>query len=137
MEKTLVIIKPDDVKNKRLGEIISLFEQDNFRIIGIKMIKLTKDEAENLYFIHRGKAIYNNLVRCVTSGSSVFLAIEGSDIIDRIKKIINQSYHKKSVGGNINPELDDNISENALHSSENGEMAKFEVNFFFPEFAWE
>ncbi len=88
MEKTLVFIKPNCIRKKCIGEIINKFEKNNLKIIGIKTEKLEKDEAENLYYMHRGKPFFFDLVKFMISGLCVFITLEGENIINKAGKLI-------------------------------------------------
>ena len=136
MERTLVTIKPNCVKKKCTGEIIARFEKNDFEIIGMRMMKLTRDEAENFYYIHRGKPFFNPLVEFMVSGTCVPMVLEGDDVIKKVREFIGDTDPEKAHGGSIRADYGDSVRENAVHASDGVETAKFEVNFFFPEFAW-
>ncbi len=137
MERTLVIIKPNCIKKRCIGKIISRFEQNSLKIIGMKMMKLTKDEAENFYYVHRGKPFFDNLVGFMTSDICIPMLLEGDNIIEKVRELIGHTDPGKACKGSIRADYGDNIEKNAVHASDGAETSKFEVNFFFPEFAWE
>lgn len=136
MERTLVIIKPDAVKDKHIGEIISRFERQGFEIIAMKMLQMTKDEAENFYYIHRGKEFFEQLVKFMTSGPCVPMVIQGKSVIKKVRDFIGATDPKKAERGTIRADFGTGTPENAVHASDSLESAKFEVNFFFPDKAF-
>ncbi len=136
MERTLVIIKPDAVKDKHIGEIINRFEKQGFEIVAMKMLQMTEDEAENFYYIHRGKEFFEQLIKFMTSGPCVLMVIQGKNIIKKVRDFIGATDPKKAEKGTIRADFGSSITENAVHASDSLESAKFEVNFFFPEKAF-
>lgn len=139
MERTLVIIKPNAVKNKQIGEIINHFEKKDFIIVGMKMFKLTKDEAENFFYIHRGQPDFESLITYMTSDNCLSLVLEGKDIVTKVREFIGYTDPEKANCSLINTDIEENIKniwQKAIHVSETNETSKFEVNYFFPELAW-
>ncbi len=136
MERTLVIIKPDAVKDKHIGEIISRFEKAGFEIVSLKMLQMTKDEAENFYYVHRGKDFFDELIKFMISGPCVPMVLEGDDIIKRVRDFIGATEPKEAEPGTIRADFGTKTPENAIHASDSIESAKFEVNFFFPNMAF-
>jgi len=136
MERSLVIIKPNCIEKRCTGEIITRFEKNNFEIIGMKMMKLTKDEAENFYHIHRGKPFFHSLIEFMTSDVCIPIVLEGDGVIKRLREFIGDTDPEKAAEGSIRTDYGDSIERNAVHASDGEETSKFEVNFFFPEFAW-
>jgi len=133
MERTLVIIKPNCYRKKCIGEVISRFEKNDFRIIGMKMLKMTKYEAENFYYMHRGKPFFEPLVEFMTSDFCVPMVIEGENVIVKVREFIGNTDPAKAYKGSIRADFGDSVRENAVHASDSEESAKFELNFFFPE----
>ncbi len=136
MERTLVIIKPNCIKKRCIGEIIARFEKKDFKIIGMKMIRLTKDEAENFYYVHRGKPFFKILVEFMTSDICIPIVLEGNNIISQVREFIGHTDPEKASKGSIRADYGDTVPENAVHASDGVETSKFEINFFFPKFAW-
>ena len=132
MERTLLVIKPDAVKAKKIGKILSMIEE-NFNIIGIHMKHLSEDEAMEFYKVHRGKPFYNSLVKFITSGPVVGVLIEGENVISRLREFIGATDPSKAYPGSIRALFGTNIQENAVHASDSLESAKFEIPFFFDE----
>lgn len=136
MERTLVIIKPDAVKNKHIGEIISRFEKNDFNIIGLKMLKLSREECENFYYIHYGKEFYERLINFMISGEIVCMVLEGENVINRVREFIGPTDPKLAKKGTIRGDFGSEMPANAVHASDSLESAKFEVNYFFPDKAF-
>ncbi len=135
-ERTLVIIKPDVVKKQCLGEVIKRFEDKGFHITGMKMIQLTKDEAEAFYHVHRGKNFFNVNVEFITSSVCLPMVIEGKNVINKVRDFIGVTDPSEACKGTIRCDFGGSLPQNAVHASDGIETSKFEVNFFFPEFAW-
>ena len=137
MERTLVIIKPNAVKNKQIGEIINHFEKQDFTIIGMKMLKLTKDEAENFFYIRRGQIDFESLITYMTSDNCLAFVLEGQDAVMKVREFTGNMDSKKANCSLINTDIEEsikNIWQNAIHVSETNETSKFEVNYFFPNY---
>lgn len=136
MERTLVIIKPDAVKKRHTGEIIRRLEAEGYHIIGIRMMKLTRDEAENFYYVHRNKDFFPYLVDFMCSGSCVGMVLEGPKVISGVREFIGGREPDKAAPGSIRADFGSTGRENAVHASDSVEASRFEVNYFFPELAW-
>jgi nucleoside-diphosphate kinase len=133
MERTLIIIKPDAVRDRHIGEIISRFEKGNFNIIGLKMLKLSREECENFYYVHYGKEFYERLINFMISGEVVCMVLEGEGVIKRVRDLIGPTNPKEAPKGTIRGDFGSEMPANAVHASDSLESAKFEVNFFFPD----
>lgn len=136
MERVLLIIKPNVIKKKKVGEVINRLEQEGYNIIAAKMVRLSKDEAENFYYIHRGKPFYNPLVDFMISENCIPLVLEGKDVIMKVREFIGPTDPRDSKPGSIRADFGDSLRENAVHASDSLESARFEVNYFFPELAF-
>ncbi len=133
MNRTLVIIKPDAVKAKHIGDIIKRFEDEGYTIVGLKMLQLTKDEAENFYNVHRGKPFFENLIKFMTSGNCVPMVLERDEnIIQDVRNFIGATDSRKAEKGTIRADYGTDNSQNAVHASDSEESARVEINFFFP-----
>lgn len=137
IKRTLVIIKPNAVKDKNVGKIINRIEETGFIILGIKMIQLSREEAESFYYVHRGKPFFKDLIDFMTSDKCITMVLEGNYVITNIRNFVGDTDPEKAKKGTIRYEFGDDLSKNAIHASDGIETSKFEVNFFFPEFSWE
>ena len=133
MEKTLAIIKPDAVANKNIGNIISRIEKEEFNILEIKMLKLTKKEAEDFYSVHKEKSFFAELVELMISGPIVVLALEKKDAIQRWRNVMGATNPTEAKENTIRKLYGKSVGNNATHGSDSLENAKKEIAFFFPK----
>jgi len=131
MERTFVIIKPDAVEKAVIGDIISFFERNNLRVIEMKMLTLSKNEAEELYSVHRDKDFYRDLVEFIISGPIVAMILEGENTIERVREIIGATDPDKAKAGTIRAKFGTNIQVNAVHASDSIESYKREAPIVF------
>ena len=129
--KTLLMIKPDAVKKRVIGKIISMLEEAGFDIKDIRMKRFTREEAEKFYEVHRERPFFGELVEFITSGPVVGICIEGEDIVKRIRDFIGATDPKKAAPGTIRALYGTDISHNAVHASDSPENAERELKFFF------
>jgi len=134
LEKTLAIIKPDAVKAKATGKIINRIEQENFNILRIKKLLLTKQQAENFYDVHKSKGFFPGLIEFMTSSPVVVMALEKENAIQAWRDLMGPTDPEKATDPNCLRKLyGTNIDNNATHGSDAPETAKLEISFFFPE----
>jgi len=134
LEKTLAIIKPDAIKAKATGKIIDRIEQENFNILGLKKLHLTKEQAEKFYEIHKGKAFFDELIEFMTSGPVVVMALEKENAIQAWRDLMGPTDPAKATNPNSLRKLyGTNVGQNATHGSDAPDTAKQEIAFFFPE----
>jgi nucleoside-diphosphate kinase len=131
MERTLVIVKPDGVKKNLIGEVIRRFEQEGLRVIGLKMLKLSKDQAQGFYQVHKDKPFFDPLTDFMSSGPIVVMVLEGERAIERVREIMGATDPKKAAPGTIRAQYADNIQENIVHGSDSPESAAYEIPYFF------
>jgi nucleoside-diphosphate kinase len=131
MERTLVIVKPDGVKKNLIGEVIRRFEQEGLRVIGLKMLKLSKGQAQGFYQVHKDKPFFDPLTDFMSSGPIVVMVLEGERAIERVREIMGATDPKKAAPGTIRAQYADNIQENIVHGSDSPESAAYEIPYFF------
>ena len=131
MERTLVIVKPDGVKKNLIGEVIKRFEQDGLRVIGLKMLKLSKEQAQGFYQVHKDKPFFDSLTDFMSSGPIVVMVLQGERAIERVREIMGTTDPKKAAPGTIRAQYADNIQENIVHGSDSAESAALEITYFF------
>ena len=131
LERTLSIVKPDGVTKNLIGEVLGRFEKKGLKIIAIKMVKLSKAEAEGFYAIHRGKPFFTSLTEFMSSGPCVPMVIEGKDAISRVREIMGATDPAKAAMGTIRKDFALNIERNIAHGSDSPESASFEIKYFF------
>ena len=130
-ERTLSIIKPDGVSKNLIGEVVRRLEGAGMKIIAMKMIRMTKDQARGFYKVHEGKPFYESVTDFMSSGASVVMVLEGEDAISRYRKLMGATNYKEAEEGTIRREFATDIEKNVAHGSDSGENAQFEINYFF------
>ncbi len=133
IEMTLSIIKPDAVAGNHIGEIIQRFERARLIVVGAKMIRLSKEQGEAFYAVHRERPFYNDLVRFMVSGPVLVMALQGENAIAKHRDLMGATDPKKAAPGTIRADFAASIDENAIHGSDGPETAKAEIAFFFAE----
>lgn len=133
MEKTLCIIKPDSVRKKYSGKIIDMILNAGFNIQAMKMLKLSRAQAEEFYDIHKGKSFFEDLVRYMTSGSVIVVALEKDNAINDYRKLIGATDPAKAEAGTVRNLFGESLTFNAVHGSDSVENGLREVHFFFSE----
>jgi len=133
IERTLCILKPDCVKKNLQGEVLSRVQKAGFKILGMKQLRLTKEEAGAFYAVHKGRPFYDGLVDFMTSGPCVPVALEKSNAVADYRKIIGATDPKDADPGTIRRLFADSKGENIVHGSDSVENGRIEVAFFFAE----
>jgi len=131
IERTLLNIKPDAVEKNLIGEIIQRVEKKGYRIVAIDRLRLTRQEAEAFYEVHRGKPFFNELVDFMSSGPCVPMVVEGENVIEGIRQLIGATDPSKAAKGTIRKDFAESITRNIVHASDGPETAKGEIGFFF------
>lgn len=130
-EKTLAIIKPDAVKKKVVGKIIQRIEGEGFEISRLKMLHLTKEEAEGFYIVHRAKPFYASLTDFMSSGEIVAMILEGENAIEKWRKIMGVTDPALAEPGTIRHQYGFSVERNATHGSDAPQTAEWEINYFY------
>lgn len=133
LEKTLSIIKPNAVAKKNIGAIINMLEGAGLRVIGMKMVNLTKRDAQQFYAIHKERSFFQELVDFMTSGTVVVMALEGENAVLKNRDIMGATDPKKAAANTIRAKFGEGIEANAVHGSDSAENGENEVAFFFAE----
>lgn len=133
VERTLSIIKPDAVAKNVIGEIYSRFEKAGLRIVGAKMVQLTREQAEGFYAVHRERPFFRDLVAFMTSGPVMIQVLEGEDAVAKNRALMGATDPKAAAPGTIRADFATNIEENAVHGSDSLETAAREIAYFFRE----
>lgn len=132
-ERSLNIVKPDGVQKGVIGEVLSRFEKDGLRIVAVRMIHLTPEEAGGFYAVHRERPFYGDLKKYMSSGPIVVFVLEGDNAIVRAREIMGATNPAEAAPGTIRADLADSIERNIVHGSDSAESAAFEIPYFFPE----
>jgi nucleoside-diphosphate kinase len=130
-QQTFAIIKPDAVAAGHTGQIVSMIEKAGFRIRGMKMARLSKQQAEGFYEIHREKPFFGGLVNFMTEGPVVMLVLERDNAIKHWREVMGATNPEKAAEGTIRRKFAKNIERNAVHGSDAPETAAVEIPFFF------
>ena len=131
MERTLSIIKPDGVSRGLIGEVIKRLEKNNIAIVAMKMIYMTKKQAQGFYAVHRERPFFASLTDFMSSGAVVVMVLEGEGVIAKYRKLMGATNYKEAEEGTIRREFATNIEKNVVHGSDSPESAEFEINYFF------
>ncbi len=131
MERTLSIIKPDGVAKNVIGEVIKRFETDGIKVAAMKMIHLTKTQAQGFYAVHKERPFFNSLTDFMTSGPIVVMVLEGDDVIARNRKLMGATNFEEAEEGTIRKDYATDIEKNVVHGSDAPETAAFEIGYFF------
>ncbi len=133
MERTLVLIKPDAVRRKLIGEIVSRIEKRNLNIIAMRMLTPPRELAEKHYNVHRGKDFFEPTVRFLCSGPVVAMVVEGENSIAITRRMIGSVDPCESAPGTIRGDFTISARENLIHGSDSAESADYEIALWFPE----
>lgn len=131
MERTLMIIKPDAVAAKNVGNIVARVEQEGFNITGLRYVHLTKEQAGAFYEVHKERPFYNDLVNYMTSGPVVIGRLERDNAVEHWRSVIGATDPKKAAAGTIRALYGTGIEANAVHGSDSPENGAKETDFFF------
>ena len=132
-ERTFSIIKPNAVAAGAVGQILDAMLADGFRIIGLKLVCMSRNEAEKFYAAHRGKPFYDRLVSFMTSGPSVVLVLEREDAVAGLRRLAGATDPAKAAEGTLRRRFGENVTRNAVHASDSVENAREEAGRFFDE----
>ena len=133
MEQTLVLVKPDGVQRGLIGEIITRLERRGLKLLGLKLMQMTRELAAAHYAAHEGKSFYNGLVDYITSGPIVAMVWEGKDAIAIVRKTMGATKAGEAEPGTIRGDFAVEIGRNLVHGSDGVESAAREVALFFAE----
>ncbi|NIU87988.1 MAG: nucleoside-diphosphate kinase [Nitrosopumilaceae archaeon] len=131
MEKTLSIVKPDGVEKNVIGEVIKRFEGVGMKVIGLKMVKLSKEQAEGFYAVHKERPFFDSLTDFMSSGPCVLMALEGENAIATVRKTMGATNPAEADKGTIRKDFASDIEHNIVHGSDSPESADYEIGYFF------
>jgi nucleoside-diphosphate kinase len=132
-ERTLILVKPDGVRRRLIGEIVSRFENKGLRIAGMKMLQLSQGMAERHYAVHKDKPFFGALVEFITSGPLVAMVLEGPDAIALCRKVMGATRPCDADPGSIRGDFATEVTENLVHGSDGPDTAAFEIPIYFEE----
>jgi nucleoside-diphosphate kinase len=131
IERTLSIVKPDAVSKNLIGSVNKMLEEGGLRIVAMKMVRLTKEQAQGFYEVHKERPFYNDLVAFMTEGPVVVQVLEGENAIARNRELMGATNPEEAAEGTIRKAYATNIERNACHGSDSPENAVKEIGFFF------
>ncbi len=134
IERTLSIIKPDGVAKGVIGEVVKRFENADVKIVAMKMIHMTKAQAEGFYAVHRERPFFGSLTDFMSSGPCVVMILEGEDVIAKNRELMGATNFKEAAEGTIRKDFATDIEKNVVHGSDAPETAAFEIGYFFNSF---
>ena len=131
MERTLSIIKPDGVARGLIGEVIKRLEDNELQIKALKMIRMTKAQAQGFYAVHKERPFFSSLTDFMSSGPCVVMILEGDNAIAHYRELMGATNYKEAAEGTIRREFATDIEKNVVHGSDAPETAAFETAYFF------
>jgi nucleoside-diphosphate kinase len=132
MERTLAIIKPDAVQTGVVGSIVQRIEAEGFQIRAMKLVRLTRREAEGFYAVHRERPFFASLTGFMSSGPAVVMVLEAADAVPRWRALMGATDPVKADPGTLRREFGSSIERNATHGSDAADTAAAEIAYFFP-----
>ncbi len=131
LERTFGMIKPDAVQNKHVGAILALIEEQGFRISGLKTHRISKQEAEAFYAVHKERPFFGGLVTFMTEGPAVLMVLERENAIGKWREVMGATNPANAADGTVRKRFAENIERNSVHGSDASETAGVEIPFFF------
>jgi nucleoside-diphosphate kinase len=131
IERTFSIIKPDATRRNLTGKITAMLEEAGLRVVASKRIRMTKEQAEGFYGVHRERPFFNDLVAFMTSGPVVIQVLEGENAVARNREVMGATNPANAEEGTIRKTFAESIEANSVHGSDSPENAKIEIDYFF------
>lgn len=134
MEQTLAIVKPDGVSRGLIGAVIQRIEERGLKIVAMKMLHMSRAQAQGFYAVHRERPFFNDLTAFMSSGPAVAMVLEAENAIARWRELMGATDYRKAAEGTIRREFASDIEKNVVHGSDAPETAAFEIGYFFNRF---
>ncbi len=134
MERTLSIVKPDGVARGLIGEVVKRLEDNGIRIVAMKMLRMSKIQAEGFYAVHRQRLFFESLTEFMSSGPMVVMVLEGEGVIGVYRELMGATNYKEAAAGTLRADFATSIEKNVVHGSDAPETAAFEISYFFNSF---
>lgn len=131
LQRTFSIVKPDAVAKNATGAIIAMIQEKGFRILGMRMLEITKKQAEGFYAVHSSKPFFDSLTNFMSSGPIVVMALEKENAIADLRKLMGATNPANAEPGTIRKKWAESIERNAVHGSDAEDTARFELSYFF------
>jgi nucleoside-diphosphate kinase len=132
MERTLAIVKPDAVAAGNTGNVLARLEKEGFRILAVRKLRLTQDQAKGFYAVHSARSFFGELVEFMSSGPVVPVALERANAVAHLREVLGATDSKKAAPGTLRNLYGTDVQYNAVHGSDSPENAAQEIAFFFP-----
>jgi nucleoside-diphosphate kinase len=130
-EQTLSIIKPDGVSRNLTGEVIRRIEDAGLRVVAMKMIRMSKEQAKGFYQVHEGKPFFESVTDFMSSGPCAVMVLQAEDAIQRYRTLMGATNYKEAEEGTIRHAFATDIEKNIVHGSDGTDTARFEIGYFF------
>jgi nucleoside-diphosphate kinase len=131
LERTFSIIKPDAVASGHAGKILAHLQSEGFRIVGLRMLKISQEEAEGFYAVHKERPFFAGLVKFMTEGPVIVMGLEREDAIKKLREVMGATNPANAADGTIRKLYATSIERNAIHGSDAPETAEVELAYFF------
>ena len=131
MERTFSIIKPDAVKSGKAGLVLAKLEEHGFKVLGLRMVHLSKETAERFYGVHKERPFFGSLVTFMSEGPAIVMALEREDAVKKLREVMGATNPANAAEGTVRKLYADSIERKAIHGSDAPETAKEELAFFF------
>jgi len=131
MQRTFTILKPDTVSAGNAGVVIERLIKEGFRIRAVKMLHLSKPQAEGFYYVHKERPFFGDLVKFMTEGPIILMILEAEGAIEKLRKLMGATDPGKAEAGTIRKQFGANIERNAIHGSDGPETFAYEMSYFF------
>jgi nucleoside-diphosphate kinase len=134
VERTLSIIKPDAVEKNNIGGILAMIEAAGLKVKAMRMMHMSRPQAEGFYYVHKARPFVGELVEFMTRSPAVVMCLEGENAIAKYREVMGATDPAKAAANTIRKKFGANIGENACHGSDGPDTAAFEIAYFFPGF---
>jgi nucleoside-diphosphate kinase len=131
MQRTLAIIKPDGVQQHVVGRVLARIEEEGFRIVALRMLRLDRAGAEGFYAVHRERPFFNDLTAFMSSGPAIVMVLEADNAIPRWREVMGATDPTQAAEGTLRRQFASNIERNVVHGSDAEATAQFEIGYFF------
>ena len=133
MEREFIMVKPDGVQRAHIGDIITRMERVGLKIVAMKILQVTREQAEKHYAVHEDKPFYAGLIKYITSGPSVAIVVEGWDAVKHARRLIGATDPHNAIPGSIRGDYGLDIQRNIVHAADSVDNAKTEYSIYFDE----
>ena len=133
MEREFIMVKPDGVQRAHIGDIITRIERVGLKIVAMKILQVTKEQAEKHYAVHKDKPFYEGLIKYITSGPAVAMVVEGRDAVKHTRRLVGATDPHDAFPGSIRGDYGLDIERNLVHAADSVENAKTEYSIYFDE----